>query len=205
MMGSTRINAVIRDTVIEAMLQTKFALDKAELERLEDIKDGKDEELQTLAYEACYSKKERDLMASLPTGWVGEASYGQVMIDGKVTQINFGYNRPVPHASAQDVHGTKPVSAVLDEGHPYLLKREERRVAAEAHDQFNRDYRERRNSLKVRIRAIIESVTTIKRLIEIWPEVVDFLPEEVSDPVSGVPAVLIADLNADLGITKKAA
>lgn len=205
MMATTRISASIRDTVIHNVLNAKFSTKAGELQLLQDARNKLRDELRQMAYETCYSKKERDLIASLPDGWLGTATAGQVMVNGRVTQVLFDELRPVPFNSSSSFYGSKPVSAVLDDGHPYLLKMEELRVADEKLDQFSRSYNEERSSLKVRVRAILESVTTVNRLIEIWPEVVDFLPETVSDPITGVPAIMIADLNRDLGIPSKKA
>jgi hypothetical protein len=46
-------------------------------------------------------------------------------------------------------------------------------------------------------------VTTIKRLLEIWPEVHEFLPELVAGEAGAVPAEMISDINKEFGIEPK--
>lgn len=202
-MATTRINARIRDIVIDNAIKgplAEFALKKEELDATQArIK----LELQRMAYDTCFSEKDQRLMKQLPDTWLPLSRSAHVQIDGHVQAVKFDVERPVPFRSSEHCYGSKPVLAVLDEGHPYLLKLEEYRVAHEAADQHSREYHEKRRYLKAKVTAIVESVTTVNRLIQIWPEVVDFLPEAISDPITGVPAVMIEDLNRELGITTK--
>ena len=50
---------------------------------------------------------------------------------------------------------------------------------------------------------MIDSVTTTGRLIEVWPECVDLLPEGSMRAGALLPAVVLADLNKELNLTPK--
>lgn len=52
-------------------------------------------------------------------------------------------------------------------------------------------------------RGVIESVTTTGRLREIWPEVSELLPKGSETQGAMLPAICLADLNAELGLGKK--
>lgn len=72
-------------------------------------------------------------------------------------------------------------------------------------EAMEKDLQERERALRAKVKAVIESVTTVGRLVEVWPEVQDFLPEVMAGPKGNLPATLISDLNAELGLTQKAA
>ena len=63
-----------------------------------------------------------------------------------------------------------------------------------------RELDEERNSLSIDVRAVLNSVTTIKKLIEVWPEVVELLPKVEAVPSSSLPAVLAHNLNKTIGL-----
>lgn len=53
-----------------------------------------------------------------------------------------------------------------------------------------------------KVRGILESVKTIKQLLELWPEVKDFIPTEVMKPSAmHLPMVPIDEINKELGLT----
>lgn len=64
------------------------------------------------------------------------------------------------------------------------------------------DWRRRRSEIKTEVSAILESVNTSKQLIELWPQVEDFLPAHVADPDKAIklPALDVSYLNKRLGI-----
>ena len=62
----------------------------------------------------------------------------------------------------------------------------------------NRELWEKKSAMKAKVFTVVDSVTTIKRLTEIWPEITEFLPEKVSGSGGGLPAYIISDLNASV-------
>ena len=57
-----------------------------------------------------------------------------------------------------------------------------------------------REHLKLSILAVLDSVTTDKRLIQVWPEAVAFIPVAERAATSNLPALPIADLNKMIGL-----
>lgn len=51
--------------------------------------------------------------------------------------------------------------------------------------------------LRSEVRAVLDSVTTVKRLLEVWPEVKDLLPE-LKKPTVNLPVVQIDRINAEI-------
>ncbi|KVH64452.1 hypothetical protein WS89_03990 [Burkholderia sp. MSMB1072] len=77
-----------------------------------------------------------------------------------------------------------------------------------AHDELEAKFDELRTS----IRGMVYSATTVKKLLDIWPESVNFLPHNLEKPAPALPAVIATDLNNALkkagvkvGVIKRAA
>ncbi len=50
------------------------------------------------------------------------------------------------------------------------------------------------------VTAAVNSVTTVKRLLEIWPEAAELLPDDVEESKPSFPAISVDDLNAIVGL-----
>ena len=57
-----------------------------------------------------------------------------------------------------------------------------------------------REQLTMSLRAVLDSVTTDKRLVEVWPEAVAFIPVAERAASPQLPALPIADLNRMIGL-----
>lgn len=57
-----------------------------------------------------------------------------------------------------------------------------------------------REQLTVSLWAVLDSVTTDKRLVEVWPEAVAFIPADERAASPQLPAMPIADLNKMIGL-----
>ena len=59
-----------------------------------------------------------------------------------------------------------------------------------------------RKSFKSEVWTVLESVTTTRQLLEVWPAVKNFLPAHILNPEKGIqlPAKLISNLDEKLGI-----
>lgn len=65
---------------------------------------------------------------------------------------------------------------------------------------------ERKKVLTAQVMSVLNGVTTIKKLLEVWPEARELLPPNEQPIISNVPAVLITSLNAAIGLpTEEAA
>lgn len=57
----------------------------------------------------------------------------------------------------------------------------------------------RRDSIRVDVRAVVNSVTTVARLLAIWPEAKELLPTSAA-PKPQLPAIKVEHLNAAIGL-----
>ncbi|WAX22816.1 hypothetical protein MAJJADAN_00054 [Pseudomonas phage Amjad_SA] len=63
-----------------------------------------------------------------------------------------------------------------------------------------RDATSKRNSIRQQVTATVGKFTTVKRLLDAWPEAKELLPKLVPEAKPQLPAVQVADLNAMLGL-----
>jgi len=82
---------------------------------------------------------------------------------------------------------------VVDAGNPLVEK-----LYAIDHDAAA--LKSEREQLTLSLWAVLDSVTTDKRLIEVWPEAVAFIPAAERAATSNLPALPIADLNKMIGL-----
>ena len=54
--------------------------------------------------------------------------------------------------------------------------------------------------IKANVKAALDSVTTIKKLISVWPEVKEILPEGEQEQQASLPAVKVENLNSLIGL-----
>lgn len=66
-------------------------------------------------------------------------------------------------------------------------------------ERDNLSIEEKRDDIRVKVRAAVDSLTTVKKLLEIWPEVSELLPKE-SKPAAKLPMVPVSELNAEIGL-----
>lgn len=81
-------------------------------------------------------------------------------------------------------------------------------LAVEFHamEDAHQEVCEREKVLTAQVMSVLNSATTIKKLVEIWPEARELLPPNEQPIISNVPAVLISSLNAAIGLpTEEAA
>ncbi len=57
-----------------------------------------------------------------------------------------------------------------------------------------------REQVTVNTNAVLKSVTTIKKLIEVWPESKELIPSKVDTDISNLPSVDVNQLNTMIGI-----
>ena len=57
-----------------------------------------------------------------------------------------------------------------------------------------------RNNVRENVRALVYSVTTVKKLLEVWPESLELIPTNVAKPIVQLPSIKIEQLNALIGV-----
>lgn len=58
----------------------------------------------------------------------------------------------------------------------------------------------RRSNLRAEVRAVLDSVTTINKLLSVWPEAKELLPSSAKPQVKNLPSVNVESLNAAIGL-----
>ena len=206
---SVRLTNDLREKIQKKLLSHKFI---KPLDRLADKK----ARFALKVYNDIYSKKERDLMQTVPADWLETSTSICVSFVSDYMHLSFNgdYSRYNCHREIQ-VRGTRreyirmidPVRShgarkVYDNDHKLThehtdLQREEEDLHKEVHEAMAAS------------NAALWSVNTLKQLLEVWPEVEEFVPEYAlrQDPKGKVnlPALPIDDLNASFGLKKKTA
>ncbi|EEW1948380.1 Nmad5 family putative nucleotide modification protein [Escherichia coli] len=63
----------------------------------------------------------------------------------------------------------------------------------------------KKKDIESNVWAALNSVTTVKRLIEVWPESKELLPKEAGKASTALPALRVEDLNKMIGLPSEAA
>jgi len=66
------------------------------------------------------------------------------------------------------------------------------------------DAEKQQNDLRTDINASLNSVTTVKKLLDVWPEAAELIPEKVS-AATNLPAIPVISLNQAIGLPSKVA
>lgn len=194
----TRLTTHIRDQIVaNALAKTTFAAEEGVIEqerfalaeafRIEAL--GGAEQARKIEKLAARIEKE---LAELPAGVV---LYGQpIRKSHEMWRMNLGGARVViPFGDSTEQQRIAPSGSVFAGDHPLVLQ---------FHSLENRgaDLDKRRNDLRDSVRAVLNSCTTIKKLLTVWPEAKELLPASLEEARSQLPAVQTAELNAALGL-----
>ena len=178
---SVRLNDVIRAQILEAVLQHAFGEREKKLaaERLA---------MGDYAYKDVYDAKLRRQMAAMPAGFLPENDDLGIQFEG------IGFTR-LPLAEPRRIADSHRCGAakVYDSDHQLTLRYRDR---SEARDAVGAERREAR----IRAKTVLGSVTTVKKLIEVWPEVRQFAEPWLVESPSRALALPIQDLNRALGL-----
>lgn len=205
-MSMVRLNAEIRFKTIENLLNKKYAKDDLELEALYDKQQEADKAVRKLAYEAAFSAATRKILNDAADGFFPKEEQVTIRIekgDGNYFDSRYsieddeGNGRPVPFRNSRYMNN---FAAVVDGKHPFAKAVDAHRDASTEYGTKANEVRNKKHADRRRIEVVLESVTTVKRLTEVWPEVQEFLPEMVSGEGGGVPTQIITDLNKEFGL-----
>lgn len=197
-MVSVRIKADHRDHIIMEAVEhsTGKAFKKAE-EALKKAMKAVNTHGAKAGYNVCFTPKKRKILNEAPDGWFPLQNHCYVSRDGRgLTRIKFNEKKRVPYSN---YCGSNP-SAVVIEDHPFFEKLDALQMVVTERKEELDVIKQQRAQLRAEVGAVIGTVTTIKRLLEVWPECKNFLPDVNSAPSGLPPAVLISELNKKLGV-----
>ena len=195
----TRLNKNTREAIIaNAIKKSNYAervaalitrrTEWAEALRVESL-GGPAEAAKVLAAE----KEIKDILETLPKN-VGDSpfntnSYMYPNLGGCRTFVYFNGNRCKGSPCVRKVVGSMLTIAA---GHPLV----EEFHAIEKADSAASEYKAQ---LQASVSAMAYSVTTVEKLLKVWPEALELLPPPAA-PAVQLPAVQLADLNAMIGL-----
>lgn len=201
-----RINAAIRDETISNLLAHRFASERNAILKMKQDYENLADHTRKMAYEMVYSKKAMDMLTSAPHGYFPKTSSVQVRVyepgnedNYDTVSVRFDDDRPVPFSH----YYQSAIAAVVPRDHEYFKYRDQAEEAFEKTRKAEDDLRRAESLLRQKAVNIIGSVTTMKRLFEIWPEVQEFVPEVVSGNGGGLPVQMIEEINREFNITPK--
>lgn len=201
---STRLTTWTRERITKDVLEHRFSEQALRLvqDRAAFAMD---------VYNDIYSEADRKKMAALPNGWLPEDNDIRVQLGGSSRYMSLTFNGSTygPVASvlkdpiervtlrmrSSDLRGC---AKVYDAGHPLAERYDEL-------DTRQRDLNTAIDTAKRQVEAALASATTIKRLIDLWPEIEPFA-SKYEDKKAPLPALPTTDLNAllDLPVSEAA-
>lgn len=199
----TRLSTNIKESLWRKLCERSFRKETQQLINLNAAHANR-------VWEASFSQKDRDLMASLPEGWLPTDHDIQIQFAGRIQTIYFWgtlgqYSLPenLRHTGAvlKDAFRRFPskkkdgVCAVFDRGHPLC---EEFDALQEKLTALAGRVGDARRAAFV----VMNSASTVKRLIAIWPEAEEFAKKYLDngERKALLPAVSVERLNALLGL-----
>ena len=200
-MSYIRITAEIRDGIIANAVAQRFAADKLQIAEQEEHVRQLTVERDKVGYEAAFSEVDRKRLSAAPEGWFPKSTSVKVAVEetNEVIEIKFAEAQRVPYEVHDNRYNTH-IASIISPDHPYMAARNAVRDAKAILDAMQKELSERERALRSRVKAVVESVTSVARLVEVWPEVTELLPEVHAGPKGTLPALLISDLNAEIGL-----
>lgn len=167
-MEHIRLTNYMRDRIMESLLYKRFDGEKKQL-----VKDQA--EFAVRLYQVLFPEWKR--MASLPRGWMPESRYFNVRIRGERHRLELKADFRFP---CDDRERNLQDEALINE---FKLLNE--RVVKHDDDKA---------AARQQGRAMLHSVTTVKKLLEVWPEVKPFLPKDLANITTAL-ALPVPSLN----------
>lgn len=183
----TRLTSDLRAIIRDAAVKASFAERDAEIAKCEA-------DLAKQAYEATFVPEIRALVAQVPGNWFRNDACLNFNVGGMRIQLKTGGNGyPVPYQSASGRgYGCHDEIGVIQAGD--LCDR------IQAHAKAKEDQRTKAKAAYRGLDALLASVSSVKKLKEIWPEGEQFYARFLDASAPSLPAVRFAEINQVLGL-----
>ena len=196
----TRLTNDIRDAILRSLIKHRF---QPEIDAIEN-------RVQALAgevYDAAYDADTQARMQGLPDGWLFQDDDFEAVFGGQRVRIGFnGYMYRGADMAGLDNAKPKVLRRILEQhrqrslvslttDHPLSKK-------FEAINQDRERLKEAIGTSRRKTRAALDAVSTVEKLISVWPEVKPFAERyvEAKDTRPKLPAIPVENLNASLGL-----
>ena len=190
---STRLNTTLRDKIVaNALAKAGITKDRQELQT---ARYAWADELRLTALGttdevlAKLSAKVKKAWESIPSS--ARRSYNDPVYTREYIYVNLGGLSACVHFRERAPAPTD--TPVFEADHAITIRFHELENAA-------RDLDDRTDALKTQVRAVVNSVSTVKQLLNVWPEAKELLPATVEESKSKLPAVQVETLNTLIGL-----
>lgn len=197
---STRLTTAIREKIVADLLRHRF--EKAVAEHRDDMA-----ALANAVYDDLYSEADRVLLDSMPEDWMPETGSLGVTFAGSYTHVHFGGYLKGEMAAISSFEAVyRRVASKHNSG---CVKTYEARhklaIRAEKLSAQREGLKEKISEAKRAAISALASVTTVKRLIEGWPEIAPFAAkyEGEKPALPALPTNILNDI-LDLPVSQAA-
>jgi hypothetical protein len=170
-----RLTNFVREQTLKALLAKRFAKEEAALK-------AEEASFAMKLYKAVYPEYKQ--AQKLCEGWISQQSSFRVRDRGQVHRYELSQPMPMPY----NQRDRNMAEELATEGRTLRQKREL--------------YEAQRESARDHAKALLWSVSTLKRLLEVWPEAKPFLPKDLEQPPTAL-TIPMAQLNAVFGLGAK--
>ena len=177
----TRLTKDIRDRIMALALQNTIIKARTQVEEEEH-------ELAEKLYQKYTTKEERDAVALLGDRWVKKERNLSINANGGRIALRF-----------RTYHFCKW-------GYYDCLILTDKKEVEEIreHARKKEGLKEKQDDAKIALRTLLNSVTTFKRLAEVWPEGQEYWGKVAkAEGKAGLPAIRVEEVNAALGLPKE--
>lgn len=196
---STRLNNELREAMAHKAARQAHEEEEERISELSEALNQKRITLAEKAYQHLFSNKQLRLLESAPEGWFPTKNTLAVRLEysnGGSTETSFEIDKPrrVPYNKSN----RWDIMAVVEEKSPLgqmilaVGKAEQELTEARA------DLSEAKRETHTRVMQVLNTVTTTKKLVEVWPEALELIPEDMRE--IKVPALAIQELNKEIGL-----
>lgn len=155
---------------------------------------GVDEEKKLIAINEQYLT----MRESVPNGLKGELrkpvkTDNNIYVNVAGISFSANFNGQLEYNKSEHIYKITLNSTVLLADNP---------LVAEFHEIHNQqeDYDNKVVTLRNSVNGVIANITTIKKLLDVWPEAKELLPPEIEKQTVQLPMVQTADLNKMIGL-----
>lgn len=180
-----RLTNDLRAAITAAAITNAFDKKKSLLEKVES-------ELAIEAYKVVFSKNELDAVTKLPKNWVRYDECLRFNVAGQSITLNTRPGLAVPYSVAGARGYGCHILGVIESGE--LCDR------IQKHAADKETYKAIRSSTQKKLEAMLNKITTLKKLREVWPEGVEFYQKYEEPKQAALPAIRMDEINVALGL-----
>lgn len=173
-----RLTSNIRDQIEHRAIDAAFKKETAAL-------DKQAQKLVALCYKNLFLASARTAAAAMPKGWISETSEFLLNVEGEQIRLKSkdSFLVPATHCWSKS----------------YVLKSAELAAEVRAWAHAKEDLRTRRKQATAALNGMLLSVSTLKKLFEVWPEGQAFY-KDVGPSPSNLPTVHVGEVNKLLNL-----